>query len=142
MHAAELQEADHRPGAGRPALPRLEPRPELVITGGPAALGAPLRERRRPGQGTRLVHEHVQVMLEIEDLLLPAVAAGMGREALPVMPDLHPGRVDAGVDLRAGPEGNRVAVRAHHDAALAIDRCQGSPMESHSGSPMVSQRGT
>ena len=45
------------------SLPLLESHPELVIAQRPAALRAPVRERRRTGQGARFLYEYLEVML-------------------------------------------------------------------------------
>ena len=44
---------------------------------------------RRSGQSPRLPPQHVQIMLQIENLLLPPVAALMPRHAIAVLPELH-----------------------------------------------------
>src|SRR6202043_1725863 len=48
--------------------------PDPVVALGPAALRPPLRQRRRTAQRARLALQHIEVVLQIEDLLLTAVA--------------------------------------------------------------------
>src|SRR5271156_3607693 len=48
--------------------------PDSVVALGPSALSPPLRQRRRTAQRAGLALQYIEVVLQIEDLLLTAVA--------------------------------------------------------------------
>lgn len=68
-----------------------------------------------PRQGAGLLLQDIQAALEVEHLLLAAVAAGMPSEAVPGAPDFHLGRIHPRFRLGAHPDGDRVGVRVHLD---------------------------
>ena len=94
-------EQSERSGAGtsNEAL-WLESLPESVVGCRPAALRAPLLERRGPGQRARFAREHVEVVLEVEHLAVLSVTALVRGHALPLVPDLDREREDANVGPR------------------------------------------
>ncbi|HKH43626.1 MAG TPA: hypothetical protein VKM72_03090 [Thermoanaerobaculia bacterium] len=91
MDPPELEQPDHllRPGLAPVALDQRLP--EAVVALRPAAEPTPLLQRLAAGERAGLALQHVEVVLEIEDLLVPAVAPLVTGHALALVPDLHAG---------------------------------------------------
>src|ERR1700710_399291 len=92
---AEGQHGDHRSRAILLAMPRSQPVPQFVITGGPAAGLAPLRQRLRSGERTGLIAQNVQVMFKVEHMLTAAMAAFVASDQTASVPDLDMQGTDA-----------------------------------------------
>jgi len=60
-------------------------------------------------------------MVQFQHLLMALVAAFMPRHAMPIVPDLHVGRVDLGGDSCSHRQRRRVEVGQHLDAAALVD---------------------
>src|SRR5438093_3565805 len=101
--ASEHQHLDHRAGAFLLTLPMLKARPELVIARRPTALCTPLLERRRTGQGARFLHQHLEVMLQVEYFLLAPEATLVTGEQAALLPELDIGRINVSLHGAAHP---------------------------------------
>src|SRR5712691_5347271 len=97
----ELQQLDHCPGPILAPMPLHQPVPELVVAVGPASSSTPLVQRFAAGEGAWLVLEHVQVVLQVEDLLMTTVRAGMTCDAAALVPDLDRRRGEFDLRFRA-----------------------------------------
>ena len=86
--------------------------PQLIERRWPASRLPPLCQRSRACQCARLPPQYVLIVLQIEDLLLAAVAAFMPRNALAPMPYLDRIGMNSGLYLRARRQRNRIAVGA------------------------------
>ena len=75
MAGAEFEQLDHLPRAFGSAMPQVQRLPQLIEGCGPSPRLPPLRQRSRACQCPRLLAQYVKIMLQIEDLLLSAVAA-------------------------------------------------------------------
>ena len=102
MAAAQDQQIDHGPRAVLRAASLFQPVPHLIETRRPPTLRPPLLQRRRTGQRSRLLAQHIQVMLlQVQHLLLLPEATFMPRHAGSLIPDLHMRRVHLRLDLAA-----------------------------------------
>src|SRR5206468_8480841 len=86
---SQQQDLDHGARSGLLALPLLENIPVLVVAGRPPSLRAPLLQRCRPRQRSRLPLQRFQIVVQIENFLLPPKAALMPCQALALTPYLH-----------------------------------------------------
>src|SRR5688572_20103550 len=88
VRPAQLEQPDHllRPGLATVALDQCLP--ESVVALRPAAEPSPLLQRLAPSERARLALQHVEVVFEIEDLLVPTVAPLVTGNALALVPDL------------------------------------------------------
>ena len=120
MAPPELQQLDHGFGPGGAAVPLDQPRPEQVVARRPASELAPLLQGLAAGQCSWFVRQNVQVVLEVEDLLVPAVAALVLGDPPTVMPDLEAGGPQLHLDDAAGFDRHGVGIRFHLDAAQAV----------------------
>src|SRR5579875_30571 len=84
--SAQLKQLDHLPCAMLAAMPNVQRLPQPVEGLWPAPGLAPLGQSRRTGQGAGLAFEHIEIVLQIQDLLLATVAAFMAGDALAFMP--------------------------------------------------------
>ncbi len=99
------------------------PLPEALVRGREAPRGARLRERDRAGQRTRLVREHLQVVVEHEheDLGALARAALVAGDLAALGVHGEHRATEAHVHAAAGAgRGDRVARAAYRDARLAV----------------------
>ena len=105
------------------------------------------RQAATASHGARLFHQHIQVVIQFQNLLVALVAAFMPRHAMPPVPDLHIGRVDLGLDRCAHRQRLRVEVGQHLCAAVLVDlgKVQRSQIEAfadertRSANPMVDE---
>src|SRR4051794_18432447 len=107
----QQQNVDHRASPFLLALALAQHIPELVVASRPSPLCPALLQRRRAGQRTRLLRQHIQVMLQLEDLLMPFIAALMPSQTPGLMPDLHICRIDPHCYLGAHWQRRRIEVR-------------------------------
>src|ERR1035441_1803079 len=84
--------------ASRSALALADSGPEAVVAGRPASLCSALFQRRRPCQCSRLLREHIEVVLQIKHMLEAVMAALMPRCGAAPVPDFDVGRIDLGLD--------------------------------------------
>src|SRR5271167_158498 len=77
----QREHLDHLARTARFAVPLDELVEQPIITGWPQAFRAPAGERLRSRQRARLALQHVEVMLQFQNLLLTSVAAFMAGEA-------------------------------------------------------------
>ena len=75
MAGAEFEQFDHLPCTLGSAMPQVQCVPQLIEGCRPSPRLPPLCQRSRAHQCARLLAQHVQIMLQIEYLLLSAVAA-------------------------------------------------------------------
>ena len=99
--AAEHDHPDHRSCAVLPAVTLIQSPPQRVKLGRPPSALPPLLERLGAGHRPRLALEHVEIVIEVENLLPAAVTALMPGDTDTVVPDLEMGRVQAGLHLAA-----------------------------------------
>ena len=111
----QLQDADHLARPGLFAMPAHEVRPQRVVARRPQAPRAALRQRRGARQRSGLAHQHVEVVLELEDRLEPHVQSLVPGETVPVRPQLHMGRAELRFD-RVPTGGHGVRIGLHADA--------------------------
>src|SRR5450432_866363 len=86
---AEFEQFDHLPCTLGPAMPQVQRLPQLIEGCRPAPCLPPLRQWSRACQCARLLAQHIQIMLQIEDLLLSAVAAFMPGNTLACVTQLN-----------------------------------------------------
>src|SRR5665213_2081282 len=110
MRGAEFEQLDHLPRAQGSAMTQVQRLPQLIEGLWPASRLPPLCQRSGAGQCARLLAQHVQIMFQIKNLLLAAIAAFMPRNALAPMTQLNCGRMNSGFNLSAWRQWNRVAV--------------------------------
>ena len=67
--SSQVQHRDNGAGTVLFAVPRAQPVPELVIAGRPTSSLPPLRQGLRSCHRTRLVAQHIKVMLKIQHML-------------------------------------------------------------------------
>lgn len=118
---AEQHDVDHLARRLRGRGPVLDREPHLVEARRPLAPLAPLGERHRARQGTRLAGEDARVVAEAGSDLVAAGQALVGGDDRAAGEDLDP----AGADPRSHPAaeqlaGDRVAVLAHRDHRLGV----------------------
>src|SRR5262249_55622201 len=92
MLTSEPQQLDHRL---RPKLTPLAVHkclPHTVVARRPASSLTPLLEWLAASERTWLALEHVQVVLQVEQLLVPSVRARVASDAAALVPDLDAGR--------------------------------------------------
>jgi hypothetical protein len=82
MPTSFLEQLNHLPWAGDFPVALLQALPKKVITFRPAPLPAPLFQRSRSSQSSRLPFQDIQIMLQIENHLPPAVTTFMTGNAL------------------------------------------------------------
>src|SRR5271170_7978725 len=99
-----------------------EPLPELVITRRPTAGLAPLVQRFRPSKRAGLAVQHVQIVLQIKDLLADTIAAFVASHALTLVPHLDIERIDARLNPSAGLDRDRIEVGLDRDAPVFVDQ--------------------
>jgi len=85
------QEVDEFLGPLHAAMPFLKALPQYVEAGRPAALRPSLNQRQGARQSAGLAPENVQIMLQLQEMLVPSVTAGMQRHAPVFLPYLHLG---------------------------------------------------
>src|SRR5258708_28098781 len=103
-------------------MPVDERLPDLIEARRPQASLPLLLQRFRSCQSAWLPVQDIQVVLEIQDLLLAPVTTLVVGHASPVMPQLHRAGIGFGLDLRAGGQWHRVAVRQDLHATQTVDR--------------------
>ena len=95
--------------------------PDPVIARGPTAPLPPLLERFASRQRAGLALQRLEVVLQIENLLKPAVAAFMAGDALSVVPNLDVTCVDFCLDFKAYSYRNRIEVGSDLDHFRYMD---------------------
>src|SRR6266540_1642487 len=103
-------------------MTRVQCLPQSVEALRPTSRLAPLHERSRSRQRPWLLAQHVEIVLQVEDLLLTAVAAFMPCQAHAFMPQLNVISTHFGFYDRAWRQRNGVAVRSDAHATQAIHR--------------------
>src|SRR5439155_6823668 len=98
---AEFQQTDHLPGTTLLPLPRHQRLPDPVETRRPQTRLPLLIQSRRSRQSPRLPPQHVEVVLQLENLLLVPVTTRVASHTVPFVPQLHRAGVGFGVDLSA-----------------------------------------
>jgi hypothetical protein len=66
---AELDDRDHGPRAGLAALTLNQPLPQGIEAGGPPSRLPPLLQCRGSCQGAGFALEHIEIVLQVQDLL-------------------------------------------------------------------------
>src|SRR4051812_24183970 len=72
---SELQQLDHRPRPKLPTLALHERLPQTVVARRPAPRLTPLLQRLAARECAWLTLEHVEVVLQVKDLLVPSIRA-------------------------------------------------------------------
>ena len=96
MAGAEFEQFDHLPRTFGSAMAQVQRLPQLVEGCRPSSRQPPLRQRSRACQCARLFAQYVEIVLQIEDLLLAAIAAFMPRNALASMTQLNGSGMNSG----------------------------------------------
>src|SRR5579859_527040 len=135
MMAAELKQPDHRFGSVLPSVALHERLPVLVVVGRPASSASPLLQRFAAGERARLVLEYVQVVLQVEDLLVTVVRAGVACDTVALVPDLNVGRCQLDLDRRAGWQwrGVRVGLGLHAPLTIQMAKAHLDQVEAFAG---------
>src|ERR1700687_4063429 len=89
----QREHLDHLARTARFAMPLDELFEQPIITGWPQTFRAPAGERLRSRQRAGLALQHLEVMLQFQDLLLTFVAAFMTSDAAPFIAQLQVTRV-------------------------------------------------
>src|SRR5205823_14697870 len=87
----------------------------------PASSTPPLLEGFAASERARLVLEHVQVVVQVEDLLMPLVRARVARNAASLVPDLDRGWRQLDLDRGTRCHWRGVRVGPGFDAAQPVD---------------------
>ena len=103
VRPAQLEQPDHRLRPGLAPVALDQRLPEAVVARRPAAELAPLLQRLAPGERAGLALQHVEVVLEVQDLLVAAVAALVAGDPLALVPDLDVRGCQPGLDRGAQP---------------------------------------
>jgi hypothetical protein len=107
---AEFEQFDHLPRTFGSAMAQVQCLPQLVEGCRPSPRQPPLRQRSRACQCARLFEQYIEIVLQIKDLLLAAIAAFMPRNALASMAQLNGSGMNSGFNPGARRQRNRVAV--------------------------------
>src|SRR5579864_419241 len=83
---SQLEQLDHLPGAALFAVTFDKGLPDAIEAGGPQTSLPSLFQRLRSGQCARLAIQHIQVMLQLQDLLLTAVTPFVMSDTAAVVP--------------------------------------------------------
>src|ERR1035441_1019976 len=137
---AEREQLDHLPRAWVFAMPFLQTQPQPVETLRPPSAFAPLPQRTRSRQRSRFLLQHVEIVLQIENLLiapdvtlpspLPFPPPAAGDSIPPALPVSSPARRDSAPDrapahsarncARAAPRTPVPARSRHKPAAVSL----------------------
>src|SRR5437773_9842452 len=118
---AQPEQLDHRPRARLWAVPFPQALPQTVEAFRPAPAFAPLLQRTRSCQCTRLALQHVKIVLQIEHLFVAGGTTLVSRHALSLLPNFDIGRQQLHPRTSARLQRRGVAVRTRLHTALAID---------------------
>ena len=83
--------------------------PVLVVADRPATSASPLLQRFAAGECAWFVLQHVQVVLQVEDLLMAVVRAHVASDAATLVPDLDAGWRQLHLDRHPGVNGAEYA---------------------------------
>src|SRR5438309_7280087 len=117
---AQQQRLDHGSGSILLAAALLQRLPKTIEARRPAPLCPPLLQRGRTRESPGLLGQRLQVVLQVQDLLLPVETAFVSGHTLPLVPDLHVRRVHFGLHFQAHRNGNRIEVGQHSHTSAPV----------------------
>src|ERR1017187_4015797 len=94
---------------------------QSMVTLRPQSAFPPLCERLRSDERAGLSLQHPKIMFQVENLLLPLVAALVARDAAALVPDFHVARIESYLDRLAGLGRNRIHIGPHSYTAEPVD---------------------
>src|SRR5450755_1243368 len=116
MYSTKLQNSDHFACPCLLAQTTDQTFPEAVVNRWPAAHLSALFQRFRSRHCARLMLQHIQIMLQVEQLLIFVVAPFVTAHALVVMPEFDKARVDPGLDGFPHLGSDRIRIRPYAHA--------------------------
>ena len=120
MFPSQKQQLDHRLRTGLLPTPLLQLLPQPVEAARPQPSLSPLLQWARASERSRFLLKHVQVVLQIQDMLAAAVAS-LVRSHLPAaVPDTHLRRQHPDLCPGPRPQRRRVPVAVRLDTAFGV----------------------